>query len=322
MIKKLFVTALAIQFLFPVFLPSRGMAGEATDYSQFPQAESNDTKNKSNTPAVPTTSASNAYDVSGTDNNVQKVGSLVGVGMGVAIAKTSCGTPNTLLCIIGIGGALQSVATLNMADGNTNPSSWALGTGTSPMCVGENCAGSSTTGNPYSGENLAGTPFSGDYDTLKKLAADKGVDLNNPNSVKSFLDSHSADLAAIDGGGSGGTSGLSLSSQEKAMIEKAKAAAQAKASKYTVSSVALDSGGGGRRSGSSTDPAGGKEGFNIEDLLNGLNKNKTTIGGQSSAHGLQRNLASGEPVGVSSDSIFKLISRRYQNKIQIKSFLK
>lgn len=270
------------------------------------RAQSTD-KNASTT--VGSTSTPSAYNSASADKTNQQMAGVVGLGTGAALAYSSCPNWTSVpLCVIGIGEAVESLMTLAKSSSNTDPSISALQTQcvTNPTsCAGGIPTGGGTTATPSIAAtlaSLANTPYASDAAALKKAAQAAGVNLNDPGALSSFLGNPAATAP--------------LSDADRAMIEKAKKDAFAKANKYGVSSVGFESasGGGGTKS-AGIDKNGGAMDFSgIMDKLDGK-KDK------SSLNGMQRTLASGEAIGVATDNIFQIVSRRYQSKILAKTFL-
>lgn len=139
-----------------------------------------------------------------------------------------------------------------------------------------------------------------------------GVDFTNPNSVKQFAltNGMDPDTAMQDGGN------IQASPALQAAIDKAKNDFLNKmaASGYSTSSVAFDSGGGAAHGRGLS----GKGDANA--TLASLMKNLKDQGDRdpASVAGLSKNF-NGESIGVAADDIFKIVSRRYQQKVKDKT---
>ncbi|MBK9293823.1 MAG: hypothetical protein IPM57_05155 [Oligoflexia bacterium] len=248
------------------------------------------------------------------DGAVQSAAGLGGMAAGYFLADKTCPNATTVsLCQIGIMMGVQSLGTLVAAPKNTNPTRDALNTGNygaGSLCEADPslCANNNnnTTLNPFD------EPIVRDF---QNLALRNGVDVNDPDSVQKFMEKNADLLSSMGGdGGSGGAGSMKMPADVQAKIDKYNKYIQ---SKYSVSAVGIEGGGGGRFPASAKS---GKGDLDFNAFLEGLNpKDKTK---DASLEGLQRNLASGEPVGVATENIFKQISRRYQAKRQTNLFLK
>lgn len=140
--------------------------------------------------------------------------------------------------------------------------------------------------------------------TVKPYAEKMGVDLDDPASRAAFLKKAEQKYgAAISNAG-----GLNAALEKLDPKTKAKLKAALKKSRYKVSSVGIGDGGGGRRRGGGGSGSGGL-GFDMDGYMKGL-MGKKGKGRQPSSAGLSKNF-NGSPVGVASDDIFKMVSRKY-----------
>lgn len=248
-----------------------------------------------------TTSRSSAIK----DNLVQAGAGLAGIAAGTYLAQATCNNPSTaMMCQMGIMMGVQSVATVLAAPRNTKPSSDALSAGNyGSICDSDPslCAGGDSPG----GSNF---DFTNDpiIDDFRSFARTQGVDIDDPASVDKFMKEAAENM---DGAAA---ANMKMPASVAAKVEQFKKQFE---SKYKVSSVELEGGGGGRFPSSTK----GSKDLDFNSLLEGLNPKEKTEG---SVDGLQRKLASGEPVGVASDNIFKQISRRYQAKRDANIFIK
>jgi hypothetical protein len=143
----------------------------------------------------------------------------------------------------------------------------------------------------------------------KDIAKQYGLDVTNPASLEAF----NAKTASKGGGGGddGGSPGAlsALSPEMQAAVDKARAKFL---NKFGVGSVGFEGGGGGKAMAAT----GGGDNLDLSGLLDSMKGSR----GPASVEGLQKTLG-GDPIGVAGDDIFKQVTRRYQNKIQSKTFL-
>jgi hypothetical protein len=169
-------------------------------------------------------------------------------------------------------------------------------------------------GNKLNSEILASIP-SEMIPALNDLGANAtaaGLDLTNDAALKDIMN-NSANVskmqAALGGGGSNG-SGFNTGD---AALDKALAKAKKDVeSKYGVSSVDVEDGGGAFGGGG----GGGSGGNPFADFFKDKDSNQS-----GSVSGLNRQLASGESIGVQGDDLFGMVRRRYETKSRTGSFL-
>jgi hypothetical protein len=200
---------------------------------------------------------------------------------------------------------------------------------TNPLCshskerdlTGKNPTGNNPNGNPggFTKNNPGGGPGGNDVpqiiaETLKNAqeTANKfGVNTNDPASIRKNALDHGVNYdKAMEDLQSGD---IQFPPNVQAAIDKAKNDFLNKmGSGASTSDVAFEGGSGGHRGSSRNGDNNGLSDLNslLKNMQNGAGDR-----GPASTAGLQKNF-NGDSIGVASDDIFKIVTRRYQKKIQ------
>jgi hypothetical protein len=285
----------------------------------------------------------NAADSGRSAQNIQLIGSAVGVGVGVAymdICPTWAGSWACPLAAMALVGA----ASLNSASGGSgaagsamsayDPAAYGTGT-TSGTTVDQwgnvvNTGGSTGTG-PGPNIQTAGTggklpdgttsqTIARDIAKLQGDLAKSGAVISSDGKTMTTKDGRKFDLSKGADGSMEGlmAMGLSASEASKAMDAGSKYGAAANAKYGAMMAKMADGGGGGGGAGRS--PAddgsggGGGRGFAWGDP-----RNKARA--KAKVAGLSRKLGD-DTIGVAGDDIFEMVTRRYKARDQNGNFLK
>ncbi len=265
---------------------------------------------------VPTTAAGiNAYNTAGSEKSNQSTAGIVGIVAGTGMAAYFCSTHQWPTCAISVMGAIESLSTMSGAGGNTDPSRNPLSpdfnvcTYDPTLCPNGNPSGSGN-GDPSNSGPAFNTEAKKAIKDLRDIAASQGVNIDSPASIASYAAAHKGDLSAEG-------QAAAMAMLTPAELERVDKIRKQAASKFSVSSVAVEGGGGG----GGFNNRGGRDRDSGIDLAALLKQGEDKPARDTaSLDGMQKSLG-GEPIGVASDNIFKQVSRRYQTKIKTKIFL-
>lgn len=273
---------------------------------------------------------------SGIQANAVAVSTIPPNAAGASSFKISCSSGNFPSCaLMGLTLAQMAAslfhagASSRSADGFSNSSSAGSATGTAaaitPGLYGT--SGSFGTGTTSAQDAAALTSVGlgslvSDYKSIKDAVSQSGVTVSADGSTvkapngKTFPSSAFSSAQAMK---DAGFSDSQISGAESALADATK---KAEAAKSKVASLTNDQGGGGGGGLGSGGGAGGDGAGRDGDPFGGLGKRGGAGNGKDKGvAGMSKKLGS-DSIGVSGDDIFEMVTRRYQARDKVNTFLK
>lgn len=278
-----------------------------------------------------------ATDAQKNNKSGQVISTLIQVGTstaGMAMMATGCPPPTKPTCYVGIG-LMAASQMFGKQAGSFGGSAGIAGTAAGQSYGYDDISAGGGAVNDLNGSGL-NDPYVRsvvDVDAYKANVASKipntGIDFNNPNG-KVTVDGKDYKVSDFQSADAMKKAGMpdSASSAFQSKLDSISAMAQQKAEKALNSKIGshtaangYEEGGGAGRSSSSSSSSDSSSGGTSSSagLGNGL-AGKGLGRDPSSVSGLSKDL-NGDPIGVASDSIFAMMTRRYKLKEKQNSFI-